>query len=79
MVAAVRLETMRVLLSGYDYQMWYLGERVYHCHLGPSRRHVPSPIPSSMPWSCGIIGPELRVALEGYDASTLLERSHHYQ
>ena len=24
-------------------------------------------------------GPELRVALEGYDASTLLERSHHYQ
>ena len=59
--------------------MWYLGERVYHWHLGPSRRHVPSPIPSSMLWSYGITDPELRVALEGYDALTLLEHSRHYQ
>ena len=59
--------------------MWYLGERVYHWHLGPSRRRVPFPIPSSMLWSCSLTGPELRVALEGYDALTLLERSRHYQ
>ena len=26
----VRLETMRVLLPRYDYQMWYLDEHVYH-------------------------------------------------
>ena len=79
MAAAVRLETRRILLPGYGCQMWYLGERVYHWHLGPSRRRVPFPIPSSMLWSCSLTGPELRVALEGYDASTLLERSHHYQ
>ena len=30
MATAVRLETIRILLPGYDYQMWYLGERVYH-------------------------------------------------
>ena len=59
--------------------MWYLGERVYHWHLGPSRRRVPFPIPSSMLWSYSLSGPELRVALEGYDALTLLERSRHYQ
>ena len=33
-------------------------------------------IPSLMLWSCGITGPELRIAL---DASTLLEHSRHYQ
>ena len=79
MAAAVRLETRRILLPGYGCQMWYLGERIYHWHLGPSRRCVPFPIPSSMLWSCSLSGPELRVTLEGYDASTLLERSHHYQ
>ena len=79
MAAAMRLETMSVLLPGDDCLMWYLDECVYHWHLGPSRRHVPSPIPSSMLWSYGIIGHELRVALEGYDASTLLKRSCHYQ
>ena len=79
MAAAVRLETRRILLPGYGCQMWYLGERVYHWHLGPSRRRVPFPIPSSMLWSYSLTGPELRVALEGYDASTLLEHSHHYQ
>ena len=26
MAAAVRLETWRILLPGYDCQMWYLGE-----------------------------------------------------
>ena len=36
----VRLETIRILLPRYGYQMWYLGERVYHWHLGPSRRHI---------------------------------------
>lgn len=79
MVAAVRLETMRILLPGYGCLMWYLGERVYYWHLGPTRRRVPSPIPSSMLWSCSMTGPELRVALEGYGVSTLLERSRHYQ
>ena len=79
MATAVRLETMRILLPGYGCQMWYLGERVYHWHLGPSRRRIPFPIPSSMLWSCSLTGPELRVALEGYDASALLERSRHYQ
>ena len=79
MVAAVRLEAMRILLPGYGYQMWYLGERVYHWHLVPSRRCIPFPIPSSMLWSSNLSGPELRVALEGYDALTLLERSRHYQ
>ena len=79
MTAVVRLETMRILLSEYGYQMWYLGERVYHWHLGPSRRRVPFPIPSSMLWSYSLSGPELRVALEGYDALTLLEQSRHYQ
>ena len=59
--------------------MQYLGERVYHWHLGPSRRRIPFPIPSSMLWSCSLTGPELRVALEGYDASTILDRSCHYQ
>ena len=48
MAAIMSLETMRVLLPRYDCQIWYLGERMYHWHLGPSRRHVPSPIPSSM-------------------------------
>ena len=79
MAAAVSVETRRILLPGYGCQMWYLGERVYHWHLGPSRRRVPFPIPSSMLWSCSLTGPELRVALEGYDASTLVEPSHHYQ
>ena len=79
MAAAIRLETMRILLPGYGCQMWYLGERVYHWHLGPSRRRIPFPISSSMLWSCSLTGPELRVALEGYDALTLLERSYHYQ
>ena len=32
-----------------------------------------------MLWSYSLTGPELRVALEGYDASTLLECSRHYQ
>ena len=79
MAAAVRLETRRILLPGYGCQMWYLGERVYQWHLGPSRRRVPFPIPSSMLWSCSLSSPELRVALEGYDALTLLKRSRHYQ
>ena len=30
MAAAVRLETMRILLPGYGCQMWYLGEHMYH-------------------------------------------------
>ena len=79
MAVAVRLETMRILLLGYGCQMWYLGEHVYHWNLEPSRRRIPFSIPSSMLWSCSLFGPELRVALEGYDASTLLERSRHYQ
>ena len=79
MVDAVRLETMRILLPGYGCQMWYLSERVYHWYTGPSRRRIPFPIPSSMLWSYSLSGSELLVALEGYDASTLLERSHHYQ
>ena len=79
MAVIVRLETMRILLPRYDCQMWYLGEHVYHWHLGLSRRRIPFFIPSSMLWSCSLTGPELRVALEGYDASTLLERSRHYQ
>ena len=78
MAAAVRLETMRILLPGYGCQMWYMGERVYHWHLGPSRRHIPFFIPSSMLWNCSLTRPELRVTLEGYDTSTLLERSRHY-
>ena len=48
MAAIVRLETMRIFLPGYGYQMWYLGERVYHWHLGLSRRCIPFAIPSSM-------------------------------
>ena len=44
MAAAVRLETLRILLPGYGCQMWYLGERVCHWHLGPSRRRIPFPI-----------------------------------
>ena len=79
MATAVRLETMRILLPGYSCQIWYLSERIYHEHLGPSRRRIPFPIPSSMPWSCSLTGPELRVALEGYDALNLLEHSCHYQ
>ena len=78
MAAALRLETMRILLHRYGCKMWYLGERIYQRHIGHSRRHIPSPIPSSMLWSYDLIGPELRVALEGYDASTLLERSRDY-
>ena len=79
MAAAVRLETMRILIPRYDYQMWYLGEQVYHWHLGPSTRRIPFPISSSMLWSCSLTSPELRVALEGFDALTLLDRSCHYQ
>ena len=79
MAAAARLETRRILLPEYDCLMWYLGERIYHWHLGHSRRRVPFPIPSSMLWSYSLSGPELRVTLEGYDALTLLERSRHYQ
>ena len=79
MAIAVRLQTMRILLPGYGCQMWYLGERVYHQHLGPSRRCIPFPIPSLMLQRCSLTGSELRVALEGYDALTLLERSRHYQ
>ena len=79
MAATVRLETMRILLPRYGCQMWYLGERMYHWHLGPSRRRIPFPIPSSMLWSCSLTGPELRVTLEGYDALALLKHSRHYQ
>ena len=79
MATAVRLETRRILLPGYGYQMWYLGEHVYHWHLRPSRRRIPFSILFSMLWSCSLTGPELRVALEGYDALTLLEHSRHYQ
>ena len=79
MVTAVRLETMRILLPGYGCQMWYLGEHVYHWHLGPPRRCMTFPIPSSMLWSCCLTGLELWVTLEEYDASTLLEHSRHYQ
>ena len=32
-----------------------------------------------MLWSCSLTGLELRVTLEGYDALTLVELSHHYQ
>ena len=70
MAATMRLETMRVLLPG---------ERVYNWHMGPSKRHVASPIPSSILWSCGMTGPKLGAALEGYDASTLLKHSLYYQ
>ena len=59
--------------------MWYLSEHVYHWNLGPSKRRIPFTIPSLMLWSCSLTGPELRVALEGYDALTLLEHSCHYQ
>ena len=79
MATVVRLETRRILLPGYGCQMWYLGERVYHWYSGPSRRRISFPIPSSMLWSCSLIGPALRAALEGYDTTTLLERSRHYQ
>ena len=79
MATAIRLETRRILLPGYDCLMWYLGERVYHWYSGPSRRRIPFPIPSSILWSYSLTGPELRVALEGYDAATLLECSRHYQ
>ena len=79
MAAAVRLETMRVLLPRYDCHMWYLNERMRHWYMGPSRRRVHSPIPSLMLWSYGTTGTELRVAPERHDASTLLERSRHYQ
>ena len=79
MAAVVRLETMRILLPGYGCQMWYLGEHVYHWYRGPSKRRIPFCIPSSMLWSCSLSGPELRVAFEEYDTSTLLERSRHYQ
>ena len=78
MAIAVRLETIRILLPGYGCQMWYQRKCVYHWHLRPSKRHIPFPIPSSMLWSCSLTGPELEVTLEGYDASTLLERSRHY-
>ena len=78
MAIVVRLETIRILLPGYGCQMWYLGKHVYHWHLGPSRRRIPFPIPSSMLWSYSLSDFELRVALEGYDASTLLEHSCHY-
>ena len=67
---------MRVLLPGYDCHKWYLIEHVYYWHMGPSKRHVPSPIPSLILLSCGITDPELRIALEGYNSSTLLEHSH---
>ena len=79
MAAAVRLETRSILLPRYGCQIWYLGERVYHWYLGHFRRRVPFPIPSSMLWSYSLTSPELRVALEGYNALTLLERSRHYQ
>ena len=79
MATTIRLESRRILLPGYNYQMWYLGERVYHWYLGPFRRRIPFSIPYSMLWSCSLTGNELRVALEGYDALTLLERSCHYQ
>ena len=79
MAAAVRLETMRVLLPEYGCQIWYLGEREYHWHMGLSRRLIPSLILSSMLWSCGMTSPELGVALKGYDASNFLKRSYHYQ
>ena len=78
MAAVVRLETIRVLLPGYDCQIWYLGERMYHWHMGPFRRCVPSPIPSSILWSCGTTSTELRIAPERHDALTLLELSRHY-
>ena len=78
MAATVKLKIMKILLPGYGYQMWYIRERVYHWYTGPSRRHIPFHIPSLMLWSCSLSDPELRVAFEGYDASTLLERSRHY-
>ena len=61
---------MRILLPGGC---------VYHWYMGPSRRRVPSPIPSLMLWSYGITGTELRVAPERHGVSTLLESSRHYQ
>ena len=79
MATAIRLETRRILLPGYGCQMWYLGERVYHWYSGPSMRRIPFPIPSSMLWSCSLTGPALRAALEGYEATTLLDRSRNYQ
>ena len=39
MAAVVRLETMRILLPEYSSQMWYLGERMYHWHMGPPRAY----------------------------------------
>ena len=70
---------MRVLLPGYGCHMWYLGERVYLWSLGPSRRRIPSSIPQSMLQSSILSGSELRAALQGYDASTLVEQSSDYQ
>ena len=75
----IRLETRRILLPSYGCQMWYLGEHVYHWYSGPSRRRIPFLIPSSMLWSCSLTGPALQAALEGYEATTLLERFRHYQ
>ena len=74
MAVALRLETMRILLPRYYCKMWYLGEHIYRWHVGPFRRRIPFLIH----WSSDLTGPELRVALEGYDASTLLECSRYY-
>ena len=41
--------------------------------------HVCFSIPSLMLWSCGITGPELRVAPKRHDALTFLDHSCHYQ
>ena len=79
MATTIRLESRRVLLPVYGCQMWYLGERVYHWYSGPSKRRIPFPIPSFMLWSCSLTGPTLRAALEGYEATTLLQHSHNYQ
>ena len=75
MAVARRLETIRILLPGYGCKMWYLREHVYRWNAGPSRRCVPFGIPTSMLWSSGLTGPELRVALDGYDTMTFLECS----
>ena len=79
MATAVRLENRRVLLPRYGCHMWYLGERVYLWSLGPSRRCIPSSIPQSMLRSSSLSGSELRAALQGYDASTLVEKTSDYQ
>ena len=73
---AWRLMQKRILLPGFVYKVWYLGELVYHWWDGPCLRRVPIAPPRDMFLGHELVGEELNGVEKGYLSEDLLEGPH---